>query len=147
MNAYEAMRAARPRAIRSYTLGERDIRRHLRVIAPEPTEPEPEWRPKTRGDCAGVPRPCPYISCAHNLYLDVSRAGGIKLNFPDLEPEDMPADSSCSLDIAERGPSSDIQIGAAMNITRERARQLSMSAESKLVRVPALKRLFLELSK
>ena len=43
----------------------------------------PDWieRPKTRADCVDGPRPCPYISCAHHLYLDVNNeSGAIKFN-------------------------------------------------------------------
>ena len=43
-------------------------------------------RPKTRADCINGPRPCLFVSCKHNLYLDVNpETGSIKLNFPDKE--------------------------------------------------------------
>jgi len=79
--------------------------------------------PRTRGDCREVPRPCPHISCRWNLYLDVvARTGGLKLNFPDLEPDEMT--DSCALDVADRGGATLEEVGALLNMTRERARQI-----------------------
>ncbi len=43
-------------------------------------------RPKTRADCISSPRPCVYVSCKYNLYLDVNpETGSVKLNFRDKE--------------------------------------------------------------
>jgi hypothetical protein len=82
-------------------------------------------RPRTRADCARIERPCPYVGCRHNLYLDVNPAtGSIKLNFPWLEPDQMDPRASCSLDAAEWGGWTLEEIGYAMNLTRERVRQL-----------------------
>lgn len=88
-------------------------------------------RPATRGDCErlrgvdaeGRPNPCPFVSCRFHLYLDVNEAnGGIKLNFPDLEPHEL-ADT-CALDVADRGEHKLEDVGDRMNITRERVRQI-----------------------
>ncbi len=89
---------------------------------------EPYWRPKTRGDCSRVPRPCPYVACSKNLYLDVSETGSIILNFPHLEPGQMPADRSCALDLAERGAMTLEDIAVVTNLTRERIRQVELKA-------------------
>lgn len=86
--------------------------------------PERTHLPVTRGDCASVPRPCPYVSCKYNLYLDVTRAGSILLNFPDREPWDMPPDRSCALDVADRGPQTLQAVGEAIGFCRERTRQI-----------------------
>ncbi len=85
-------------------------------------------RPRTRGECASVPRPCPYIACKYSLYLDVSETGSIILNFPHLEPGQMPAEQSCSLDLAERGPMTLEDIAVVTNLTRERIRQVELKA-------------------
>src|SRR5208337_2271584 len=62
--------------------------RRLRVLTDEMGDYD---RPATRADCSAVPRPCPFVSCRHNLYLDVSKdTGSILLNFPSAEPEEMP---------------------------------------------------------
>lgn len=79
-------------------------------------------RPRTRGDCIDGPRPCPFVSCVHHLYLDVSPAGSIKLNFPAREVDELT--ETCSLDVADRGGVTLEQVGALINITRERARQI-----------------------
>lgn len=84
-------------------------------------------RPATRAGCASLARPCVHVSCHHNLYLDVNpRSGSIKLNFPDLEPEQMGC--SCALDVADNGPATLDKVGEAMNLTRERIRQIEVKA-------------------
>ena len=51
---------------------------------------ESHERPKTRAECGGVQRPCVFVGCKYNLYLDVNpRTGAIKVNFPDIEPCEM----------------------------------------------------------
>ena len=89
---------------------------------------EPYERPRTRSDCARVPRPCPYVACKYSLYLDVSETGSIILNFPHLEPGEMPAERSCSLDLAERGAMTLEDIAVVTNLTRERIRQVESKA-------------------
>jgi hypothetical protein len=80
-------------------------------------------RPKTRADCEGGHRPCPYVSCRFNLFVDVNpRTGSVKLNFPDKELWEV-ADT-CALDVADRGGITLEEVGAIMNLTRERVRQL-----------------------
>jgi len=90
-------------------------------------------RPRTRGDCKNVPRPCPFVSCVHHLYLDVSaRTGAIKLNFPDLEPWELPETASCSLDVADRMGVTLEEVGKITNLTRERIRQIEVKSLAKL---------------
>jgi hypothetical protein len=90
------------------------------------------WRPATRADCANVPRPCPFVGCAHNLFVDVNEeTGAIKFNAPGLEPDEVPGDS-CALDVAERGSLTLEGVAAAMNLTRERARQIEEEVLAKL---------------
>ena len=89
------------------------------------------YKPATRAECAEGARPCPYVSCQHHLFLDVSsRTGAIKLNFPDLEVWEM--NESCALDIADRGGTTLEDVGAIMNLTRERIRQVEVKALAKL---------------
>lgn len=127
----EQRRSRRKRAVRARTISvKRMTKRELelgRMLYPE----DDYDRPKMRVDCANGPRPCPFVSCTHHLYLDVSsRTGAIKLNFPDLEVEDMK--ESCALDIADRGGTTLEEVGAIMNLTRERIRQLEVKALAKL---------------
>lgn len=88
------------------------------------------WRPRTRGDCDTVPRPCPYVGCVHHLWLDATAIGNIKLNFPNIEPWEMR--KSCSLDAAERGGMCLDDVAWRMNLTKERVRQLELSARDEL---------------
>ena len=86
-------------------------------------------RPRTRGDCIDGVRPCPFVGCRYSLHLDVNpETGSVKLNFATREPWEMPADESCALDVADRGPHTLEQVGELMNITRERSRQLEVKA-------------------
>jgi hypothetical protein len=72
-----------------------------------------------------MPRPCPYVSCKHHLYLDVNpHTGSIKLNFPDLEPWELA--QTCSLDLADEGGRTLEEIGQLTNLTRERVRQVEV---------------------
>ncbi len=96
-----------------------------------------EAKPRTRGECAGVPRPCPYVSCRYNLALDVSRNGAIKVNFPVqvdgmVEPDWENITHSCALDVAEQGGHTLTDVGERMNLTRERVRQVEERALAKL---------------
>lgn len=58
-------------------------------------------RPNCRSDCTSSPRPCPWVSCRFNLYLDVDKRGFVKLRWTHLEPDQVPA--SCALDVASEG--------------------------------------------
>ncbi|MEM9694227.1 MAG: sigma factor-like helix-turn-helix DNA-binding protein [Myxococcota bacterium] len=127
----EQRRSRRKRAVRARTISvKRMTKRELelgRLLYPE-TE---YWKPRTRAECAQGARPCPYVSCKHHLYLDVSaRTGAIKLNFPDLEVWEMK--ETCALDVADRGGTTLEDVGAIMNLTRERIRQVEVRALAKL---------------
>ena len=88
-------------------------------------------RPQTRADCVNGPRPCLFVSCKHNLYLDVNpETGSIKLNFPDKEIWEL--EHTCALDVAEKGGITLEEVGEIMNLTRERIRQVETRGLLKL---------------
>lgn len=65
-----------------------------------------ETKPQTRADCRSMPRPCPFVSCRHHLYLDITRQNRINVN---RLVDDMPVEEAllempetCSLDVAEK---------------------------------------------
>jgi hypothetical protein len=127
----EQRRSRRKREVRARTISvKRMTKRELeigRMLYPETDY----YKPATRAECAEGARPCPYVSCQHHLFLDVSsRTGAIKLNFPDLEVWEM--NESCALDIADRGGTTLEDVGAIMNLTRERIRQVEVKALAKL---------------
>ncbi len=128
----EQRRSRRKRAIRARTISvKRMTKRELelgRLLYPET---EDAGHAETRADCLGGARPCPFVSCKHHLYLDVSaRTGAIKLNFPDLEVWEMT--ETCALDVADRGGTTLEEVGAIMNLTRERIRQVEVKGLAKL---------------
>jgi len=127
----EQRRSRRKRAVRARTISvKRMTKRELelgRLLYPETDY----YKPRSREECLGTERPCPYVSCKHHLYLDVSpRTGAIKLNFPDLEVWEMK--ETCALDVADRGGTTLEDVGAIMNLTRERIRQVEVRALAKL---------------
>lgn len=127
----EQRRSRRKREIRARTISvKRMTKRELeigRMLYPETDY----YKPRARAECVDGPRPCPYVSCQHHLYLDVSaRTGAIKLNFPDLEVWEM--NETCALDVADRGGTTLEDVGAIMNLTRERIRQVEVKALAKL---------------
>ncbi len=88
-------------------------------------------RPKTRADCISSARPCIFVSCKYNLYLDVNpETGSIKLNFPDKELAEL--EYTCALDVAEKGGITLEEVGEIMNLTRERIRQVETRGLEKL---------------
>ncbi len=127
----EQRRSRRKREIRARTISvKRMTKRELeigRLLYPE----NGYWKPRTRAECTEGPRPCPFVSCKHHLFVDVSaRTGAIKLNFPDLDVWEM--NESCALDVADRGGTTLEDVGAIMNLTRERIRQVEVKALAKL---------------
>jgi len=102
-------------------------------------------RPKTRGDCANVSRPCPYVSCRHHLFLDVLSEGTIALNHGDREPWEIDPEASCALDVAADGyhdsveeiqeaatPRTLDEVGEILDLSRERIRQIEERAMRRL---------------
>ena len=127
----EQRRSRRKREVRARTISvKRMTKRELeigRLLYPE----QDYEKPRTRSECVEGIRPCPFVSCKHHLFLDVSsRTGAIKLNFPDLEVWEM--NETCALDIADRGGTTLEEVGAIMNLTRERIRQVEVKALAKL---------------
>lgn len=127
----EQRRSRRKRDVRARTISvKRMTKRELeigRMLFPEAEY----WKPRARSECLEGPRPCPFVSCKYHLYIDVSpRTGAIKLNFPDLEVWDL--GESCALDVADRGGTTLEDVGAIMNLTRERIRQVEVKALAKL---------------
>ncbi len=88
-------------------------------------------RPRTRADCINTERPCLYVSCKYNLFLDVNpETGSVKLNFPDKEIWEL--EHTCALDVAEKGGITLEEVGDIMNLTRERIRQVETRGLQKL---------------
>lgn len=104
-----------------------DMRRTLDTAAKR----TPRHLPVLRDACLTGARPCVYVSCPHNLYLDVNENNGsITYNFPELDPQQMKI--SCVLDVARAGGITLEETGSNLNLTRERIRQIESVAMKKL---------------
>lgn len=92
------------------------------------------WRPRTRGDCESIPRPCPFVGCRHHLLLDVRSGGMISAQAEDL----WTMEETCSLDVAEKAARNARKgapealtlerVGELLGVTKERVRQLEKRA-------------------
>jgi Sigma-70, region 4 len=128
----EQRRSRRKREVRARTISvKRMTKRELELGRMLYPDVEDVAKPKMRVECASGERPCPFVSCKNHLYLDVSaKTGAIKLNFPDLEVWEM--NETCALDVADRGGTTLEEVGAIMNLTRERIRQVEVKGLAKL---------------
>lgn len=88
-------------------------------------------RPENRTQCPTY-RPCPFVSCRYNMYLDVKPNGSITVNYNGIEPHQLT--NSCVFDVVEDNPSGMPLgvIGEVMNLTRERVRQIEVGAMIKV---------------
>lgn len=109
------------------------LRREGRLPGPVP----PYWRPKTRGDCAQVMRPCPFVGCRYNLAVDVSEIGSLIWRQGDEWGGMALAQDNCALDIAAESGSTLEDIARRLGVTRERVRQEETVALAKLQAVCA----------
>jgi sigma-70-like protein len=115
------------------------LSRHLRVVDEDRVAyPKGVVRPATRADCldggANAVRPCPYTSCRHHLFVDVTKSGSVSLPWRDAEVDSL--EETCSLDVAERGGMTLEDVGKLMNVTRERIRQLEEKVLRRLSKDP-----------
>lgn len=103
--------------------------------------PEKIQKPKTRKDCQDSERPCLYISCRYNLYLEENN-GNVKTN--NKNPHDLK--ESCTLDVAAKGDNTLEFIAELFGLTRERVRQIEEKAIGKVRKdkfsLPILKEYF-----
>jgi hypothetical protein len=85
--------------------------------------------PKKRSDCLKS-RPCPFVACRYNLYLDVLENGSIKFNHKGKSPLEVPPDQSCVFDcIKDQQGLTFREIAKLLGgVSRERIRQINDKA-------------------
>lgn len=86
--------------------------------------------PKSRAECVNGERPCPWVRCRYHAFLEVMWDGTVKLNWPGREVWEIP--ETCTLDVSANSGQTLEEIGAILNITRERVRQVEKRALAKL---------------
>lgn len=94
-------------------------------------------RPRSRSECAGGPRPCPWVSCRYHLaappstalepsHAELDQLERDVLAFVDIAPD------TCAIDVADRGEAlSCDQIGELLGpgkLSRERVAQIEARA-------------------
>ena len=92
------------------------------------------WRrrrrlPATLADCPTT-RPCPYVTCRYHLAYEVTGNGSIQQTWPGRDIDDIPG--TCALDYCSRGGMTIDEIGAIMNVSYERVRQIEVQALAKI---------------
>ncbi len=83
--------------------------------------------PATRAGCAAISRPCPFVRCSMNNYLDVTEKGAVKLNFPDLVPGQVDPRRCCALDGADQVDDDERPVDSlakTLNLGRSRTRKM-----------------------
>lgn len=90
-------------------------------------------RPMRRSECVGGARPCPLVGCEYNTYLRVVAGGkAIRIEHGERQPEDVPPEDSCVLDVADEGGATLERVARVLGVTRERVRQLECEALQKM---------------
>lgn len=117
------------------------------AVTVPPALPAAPRRPERRADCAGGPRPCPWVSCAHHLLparlMRIRTTAGERTQTSVVAGADMSVDDavawlesmpySCALDVADAGVGTLEQIAEVFGVTRERVRKLESAALEKVL--------------
>lgn len=115
---------------RSRTTPRDELRRHFEPLS-DSDQQALTARPRTVADCPES-GPCPWVACKYHVYLDVTEAGSIKINFPNRDPLDIA--EPCVLRIARTGGVTLEETAQRVNLTRERVRQIEVFAIRQLKR-------------
>jgi len=115
--------------VRARVVADREMRESEQLAYEEADEDDIDVsqipRPRSRGECLGGERPCPWAGCKYHTYLDVNpETGSLKLNYPHLEVWEIP--ETCALDVADRGGATLQEVGRMFGLTRERIRQIEV---------------------
>lgn len=84
---------------------------------------------RSPGDCPrlhGDAGPCPYVSCRHHLYGDVTELGSLRVYHPGVDVWDL--QHTCSIDLAIAGPLSTCRIGDIVGLGERAVRYVVREA-------------------
>jgi len=84
-------------------------------------------RPKTRGQCADGPRPCPWAMCKYHLAIEVT-ADRVRLNYGTDDLDTLA--ETCALDVADRRVGRNA-VADVLGVTPQRLDQIVMAALEK----------------
>ncbi len=96
-----------------------------------PVEEHPQ-RPRTRAECLGGPRPCPWCSCRYHLAIDVGPKGSIRLALGHEDVLEMP--ETCALDVADRGAHTLDELVPILRVSRQMVANVERAALDALER-------------
>ena len=88
----------------------------------------PGHRPRTRGECACMPRPCPFVSCRWHLAHEA-----LSLDLDDATMAVAIVEETgdtCALDVADRG-ADEYEVASLMGVSHQRVNQLVRSASKR----------------
>lgn len=114
-------------------------------------------RPRTRGECAGMARPCPWVSCRHHLAGDVTPSGTYRVRnesplvrwrsvslpvwhrpgearLEEAASVAVRLEDTCVLDVADRGPTTTHRIAGIMRLHEKSVRDIERAAHPKIRR-------------
>lgn len=100
------------------------------VARPDLADADRGERPVTRGDCHGGERPCPLVTCKHNLAVYDVLALPDNATADDVAATLLAMRQTCALDVVDALPGGATleEIGEAFDVTRERVRQVESKA-------------------
>jgi hypothetical protein len=94
--------------------------------------PRDVQRPRTRGECRGGERPCPWAGCRYHLAIDVNEDNGsIKFNHPNTPIEEMT--ETCALDVADRVSALPIELDESGAYDPEKDERLSLGEFARIM--------------
>lgn len=102
--------------------------RHLPIVIEDESSPSDVVRPRTRGECRGGIRPCPWAACRFHLALHVSEKSGRLFEHPNPDA----LTDTCCLDVADRGEATEDQIAALLGLSRQAVNLTVLTASEKL---------------
>lgn len=138
-NGWRGLRTRRPDVKRSRIESSHRVPKYEldrgRMEYPEREHPRAgHGKPPALGECRerglGTSSPCPYVSCRYHLAVAVQANGSLRRSYPDREVDEIP--ETCTLAAADRGGLTLDEVGARLNLTRERVRQIELAGLANL---------------